>query len=119
MKKPSPPCRLAVTQPGTTYYSVKRFMGQQLSDTKDLASLVSTESPVFPACLKLGLSNEVPAASPKQGIENTYSACCSAKTHTLQRIKHSFPEALTEIKDSLCNSNWVRKCGDPFQGAIP
>ncbi|CAL5225668.1 g8531 [Coccomyxa viridis] len=33
--------RLAATQPGTTYYSVKRFMGQQLADTKDLASSVA------------------------------------------------------------------------------
>lgn len=36
-------CRLAATLPDTTYYSVKRFMGQQLANTKDLASLVRTK----------------------------------------------------------------------------
>ena len=35
-------CRLAATLPDTTYYSVKRFMGQQLADTQGLASLVRT-----------------------------------------------------------------------------
>ena len=43
-------CRLAATQPGTTYYSVKRFMGQQLADTKDLASSVSITSSEYHAC---------------------------------------------------------------------
>jgi hypothetical protein len=35
------PSRLSAAQPYTTYYSVKRFMGQQLKRTKELAELVS------------------------------------------------------------------------------
>lgn len=34
-------CRLSAAQPSTTYYSVKRFMGRQLEDTKQLARSVS------------------------------------------------------------------------------
>ena len=34
-------CRLSAAQPSTTYYSVKRFMGQQLKETKQLAGSVS------------------------------------------------------------------------------
>jgi len=32
--------RLAANQPAATYYSVKRFIGQQLKSTKDLAASV-------------------------------------------------------------------------------
>jgi len=32
--------RLAASQPAATYYSVKRFIGQQLKTTKDLAASV-------------------------------------------------------------------------------
>ena len=42
-------CRLMTTQPSSTYYSVKRFIGQQLKDTQKLATSVSASILIWPA----------------------------------------------------------------------